>query len=177
MAVSDLTAVLPPPPGHGWEDVDWAAAERSLGLSLPQDYKDFIALYGPGTFDDFLHVFLPATGNENLDLGHRQRMDIDTLRDFKEEFPENVPYRLTGPVELVPAAITINGDIVYWRRQDVGSPDSWTMAICESRISEWFEYDGSLTSFLADLLTRRVRVPLFPEGIPHSPPEYFPYEP
>lgn len=60
MAVSDIISVIPPPPGHGWRAVDWASVEQSLGLPLPQDYKDFIAVYGPGTFDDFLHIFLPA---------------------------------------------------------------------------------------------------------------------
>lgn len=47
MAVSDIISVIPPPPGHGWRAVDWASVEQSLGLPLPQDYKDFIAVYGP----------------------------------------------------------------------------------------------------------------------------------
>lgn len=177
MAVSELISIVSPPPGHGWRGVDWTTVEQSLGLPLPQDYKDFIATYGPGTFDDFLHIFLPATDNDLLDLKSRQQQDIGTLRVIHSEFPDEIPYRVTDPAELLPVAITGNGDIVYWHVTGPENPDSWTITINESRGPEWFRYSGELTSFLADMLSHRIRVTVFPDDYPVEHPEYFPYEP
>lgn len=177
MAISDIVSAIPPPPGHGWHAVDWKSVEQCLGLPLPQDYKDFIATYGPGTFDDFLHIFLPATGNDLLDLRSRQQQDVGTLRIIDSEFPGEIPYRVTDPAELLPAAITENGDIIYWHITDPADPDSWTITVNESRGPEWFRYPGGFTSFLAAMLTRRIRVTVFPRDYPVEHPEYFPYEP
>lgn len=177
MAINDLISVTPPPPDNGWREVDWESVERSLGLPLPQDYKDFVATYGPGTFDDFLHIFLPAADNDLLDLRNRQRQDIDSLRVTHSKFPDEIPYRVTEPAELLPVAITENGNIAYWHVTDPENPDSWTITINESRGPEWYRYPGGLTSFLADMLSRRIRVTVFPDDYPVEQPEFIPYEP
>lgn len=176
MALSELIGVVPPPDGPGGTEVDWDTVERGLGLPLPRDYKDLIARYGPGGFDDFLHPYQPAADDEALDLVDRQRMDLGALREIQEEFPEDVPYRLAGPAELVSAALTDNGDIVYWHVTDPGNPDAWTITVNESRGPEWFRYEGSFTSFLADVLARRVRVTVFPDDFPDEDPAFIPYD-
>lgn len=178
MALSELTAVVPPPAEPGGTGVDWDAVERGIGLRLPGDYKDFVARYGPGGFGDFLHPYQPDADDEELDLVDRQRADLDALREIQEEFPEDVPYRLAGPAELVSVALTDNGDIVYWHVTDPEDPDSWTITVNESRGPEWFRYDGPFTSFLADALSRRVEVTVFPEDFPDpgEAPSFIPYD-
>lgn len=176
MAISDLTAVIAPPTDGLQPDVDWNAIEQRLGLPLPQDYKDFITTYGQGSFDDFLHPYQPVTDNEYLDLAHRQEIDLWALRTIQEDFPEDVPYRLTEPAELLPAALTDNGDIVYWQVNDPKDPGHWTITVNESRGPEWFRYDGGFTSFLAGVLARRVRVSVFPDGFPSESPAFARHE-
>jgi hypothetical protein len=166
MAISDLAAVVPPPSPPVHAEIDWDTVEQRLGLPLPQDYKDFIARYGQGSFDDFLHPYQPATGNEYLDLVHRQQIDLGALRTLQRDFGEDIPYRVGDPAELLPVALTDNGDIVYWHVRDPKDPDSWTITVNESRGPEWFRYDGSFTSFLADVLARRIRVSVFPDDFP-----------
>jgi hypothetical protein len=122
MALSELIAVVPPPDGSGQAEVDWEAVEQRLGLPLPQDYKDFIGRYGQGSFDDFLHPYQPVTDNEYLDLAHRQVIDLDALRTLQRDFPEGIPYRVTDPAELLPVALTDNGEIVYWHVTDPKAP-------------------------------------------------------
>lgn len=176
MAISDLIEIVPPPTGQDPVETDWAEVETRIGLPLPQDYKDYITRYGAGDFDDFLHVCLPATTNEELDLASRRQMDIDALRELQNEFEEEIPYRVADPAELLPVAVTTNGDIVYWHVTDPNNPDSWTITVNESRGPEWFRYNGSLTSFLADTLSRRIRVSVFPSDFPDPEPAFTPYD-
>lgn len=176
MALDDLTAIVAPPPDGGTSDVDWQAIEHRLGLRLPQDYKDFTAAYGQGSFDDFLHPYQPVTDNEYLDLAHRREIDLEALRTIQRDFPEDVPYRLENPAELLPAALTDNGDIVYWHVDDPKHPDRWSITVNESRGPEWFRYDGGFTAFLADVLSRRIRVSVFPDDFPSQNPTFSRHE-
>lgn len=173
MAISDLTAVVPPPADPDRSEVDWDAIQQRLGLPLPQDYKDFIATYGQGSFGDFLHPYQPVTDNEYLDLVGRQQTDLDALRTLQRDFPEDIPYQVTDqPAELLPAALTDNGDIVYWHVREPKDADSWTITVNESRGPQWYRYDGPLTSFLADVLARRIRVSVFPDDFPGPHPAF-----
>lgn len=119
---------------------------------------------------------MPATDYDLLDLRNRQQQDIGTLRVIHDEFPHEIPYRVADPAELLPVAITENGDIVYWHVTSQGDPDSWTITVNESRGPEWFRYAGSITSLLADTLCRRVRVSVFPDDFPDPEPSFTPYD-
>jgi len=99
MAITDLTAVVPPPGGEQG-GVDWNEVEQRIGLPLPQDYKGYVARYGPGSFDEFLYVCLPVTDIENLDLARRQQEDLAALRSLRDDFGLDVPYRLEPPAEM-----------------------------------------------------------------------------
>jgi len=176
MAVSDLTAVVAPPTDGIAPGVDWAAIEQRLGLPLPQGYKDFIAAYGQGSFTDFLHPYQPVTDNEYLDLAHRREIDLEALRTIQTDFPEDVPYRLADPAELLPAALTDNGDVVYWHIHDPKDPDGWTITVNESRGPQWFRYHGGFSSFLAEGLARRVRASVFPDSFPGPAPTFARHE-
>lgn len=48
--------------------VDWAAVESAVGTRLPDDYKQFAALYGPGVFCDYLRIFHPHGPTAWVDL-------------------------------------------------------------------------------------------------------------
>ncbi|HTJ67424.1 MAG TPA: SMI1/KNR4 family protein [Actinospica sp.] len=168
MAISDLTAVVPPPAAEQQSQaVDWDAVEQAIGVRLPDDYKDVVALYGDGCFGDFIHLYQPDSPNPDHDLAHRQRIDLEALRSIQEDFPEDVPYRLSEPAELLPAGLTDNGDVIYWHLHDPNNPDGWTLAISDSRDPEWSTFTGGITQFLAEVLTGRTRISVFPKKFPH----------
>lgn len=47
--IQEITKLLNPPGEPGGLDRSWAEVEREIGLHLPDDYKQFIDLYGTGT--------------------------------------------------------------------------------------------------------------------------------
>ena len=169
MAISDLTAVVPPPQDENpVTQADWDAVEHELGLRLPDDYKDVVRIYGDGTFGDFIHLYQPTSpNNPDHDLANRRRIDLDALRSIQEDFPEDVPYRLTDPSELLPLGLTDNGDVIYWHLHNPKDPDAWTLVIGDSRDPEWDTFPGDVTSFLAQVLTGRTRISVFPAKFPH----------
>ena len=168
MAITDLTSVSPPPAHGGNRNVPWDEVERQLGLRLPQDYKDLIATYGEGTYGDFIHIYQPQSPYPTLDLVQRRDMDLGALRQAQEDVPEDVPFSLSDPPELLPAGLTDNGDVIYWRIYDTDDPDAWGIAVNESRGPDWHTYPDGLTRFLADTLSGRIRVSVFPRKFPHA---------
>jgi hypothetical protein len=68
--LKDLIGLAPPPgsPVDTGSPDQWGEVERALGMPLPSDYKQFINVYGDGEFGDFLYVFNPFSGCEQMNL-------------------------------------------------------------------------------------------------------------
>jgi hypothetical protein len=160
-ALDDLIALVPPPAQV--PPVDWGGVVLPGGAAPPADYRALVEAYGPGKFDGFLRVLLPGAANRYDDLLQQTGAQIDALRTLRER-GEDVPYDIDTPEgQLVAWGMTDNGDVAYWRRSPGAAPDTWTVAVNESRSPDWFEYDGPVTAFLRDVLSRRVHVDVFPE--------------
>jgi hypothetical protein len=167
MTISDLTAAVPPPHEPAYEPADWDTLERELGTPLPADYKQAVAAYGDGCFGDFIHLYQPTASNPDHDLLRRRQMDLGALRVLQRDFPEDVPYQLTDPAELLPVGLSDNGDVIYWHIHDPKNPDGWTIVVNDSREPEWSTFPGGITQFLAQVLTGRTRISVFPTKFPH----------
>lgn len=174
MGIQDLLAVVPPAVKADLGPVEWDRVERELGSSVPEDYKELVSLYGPGCYSRFIHVYQPLNDLDSIDLGKQARDSLWALRYMDEE-GEDMPYRLDDPAELLSFGRTDNGDVLFWHRVTLDSPDSWTVVVKEPRGEEWFQYDGGMTSFLADALSRRIDVPIFPRRFPSVEPEFVSY--
>ncbi|MFF5917321.1 SMI1/KNR4 family protein [Streptomyces flavochromogenes] len=62
-AAARLRELLGEPPCWGWARPQlWEAAEKHLGVALPADYKAFLDLYGPGSFDRLFRLARPVEG-------------------------------------------------------------------------------------------------------------------
>jgi hypothetical protein len=146
--------------------------EQEVGSRLPADYKELVAVYGAGSWDEFLHVFQPAQPNEYVDLarqGERARWALDYL----QAGGERIPYPIA---DLLAVARTDNGDTVYWLQRPRESPDTWTIVVNEARVDDWVEYDGAVVDFLADVLSAVFRCGVFPEDFPSRRPRFTPYD-
>ena len=130
----------------------------ALGKDLPPDYVELARRYGPGCFGEFLWLLVPGAENRNLEMltqtGH-QRGALLYLREQGEELPYE-------PADLLPWAITDNGDVAYLLMTN----DPWTVVINEGRGPDWHAFDGGVTAFLAAWMSGRERVGVFPDDVP-----------
>jgi hypothetical protein len=162
---------LVPPPRSSLTGVDWVRVEESVGTRLPSDYKWLAERYGPGSFDEFLHVFQPGYRSEALNLEFqvgRTELTMDHLRRAGEV----IPYQ---NAELLACFRTDNGDTGYLVRRPVDQPDAWTIVINEARGTRWSTFDGGIVQFLQMVLSSRYRVVVFPDDFPSSQPGFARY--
>ncbi|MEW4454582.1 SMI1/KNR4 family protein [Bremerella sp. JC817] len=54
--LKSFSKLVVPPSEPMYTNEDWQQVERSLGIELPKDYKQFISVYGSGTLQSFLHI-------------------------------------------------------------------------------------------------------------------------
>jgi hypothetical protein len=167
MSLEELTRILPPPsyPVYARGVDDWGRIEEELGMIFPEDYREFVALYGAGSIDDFLWVFVPFCPNKYLDLSYNDTKLLGALRSLQDEFPETSPYPLNPPEDGVfPWAITDNGDELYWRVRH-GRVEKKVLVL-GSRSNDWQEFDLTTVDFLTNVLNCTISVRRFPEDFP-----------
>ncbi len=159
-----------PPPDRPIGD----GARAGKGMRLPPDYLELLDVYGPGCFDQFLWLLSPGNTNPNLDLQTQTANRLAALRSVADR-GELIPGSIE-PLEenLVPWAVTDNGDVCYWQTSAVQDPESWTVVVNEGRGSKWERYDGTASSFLADVFAHRRTVGIFPSDFPSPRPAFEP---
>jgi hypothetical protein len=170
--VESLRRLIPPPhfPVARPTPDGWQPVEQRLRLQLPNDYKLFIESYGAGGVDGFLWVFSPFIANKNLNLIHQASVRLDSQRQFAQVTGIRTPYPLYPDDEgLFPWGGSDNGDVLFWRRDSGGN---WAVVISDSRASTWEQFDLPICEFLADLLSRRITVKLFPIDFPSEPSRF-----
>jgi hypothetical protein len=171
--VNVLKTVMEPPrePAETRHGNDWRSVEKKLGTELPADYKELINVYGTGVVDHFLWVLNPFSKNKNLNLLDAGNAQLIALRQLRAEFGEDIPYPVFPESNgLLPWAKTDNGDVVYWSCK--GPTSNWPIVVNESRGPRWREFQLSTSEFLLEVVTRRLRVDVFPEDFPSEPPEF-----
>ena len=173
MEIDDRLSRILPVPDRPLEVPDpgrWEEIERAVGIRLPPDYKAFVSTYGTGSIDDFLMVFNPFSDRPALRLQEFGEEMLRVLRENRAQGVDPPPYPIhPEPDGLLPWGATDNGDWCYWVATQAHDPDRWPIAINMSRGPDWFSHPGPLTGFLADLLSRTIRVPFLPEEFPTSP--------
>lgn len=170
MSIELLENQLPVPsnPLESDDAIKWQTFQNSIGLELPQDYKDFIQRYGTGCIDSFVWIFNPFSRNEHLNLKDQMTEILDTLRMLKYDQPAFPLFPERGG--LLPCGATDNGDTIFWITS--GEPAHWRIAVHESRGPQWENYAFSLTDFLAKILSKDIICPIFPEDFPSDSPTF-----
>lgn len=170
-AVDNLKALVAPTEGS-LREIDWTGLERRFGLRLPTDYKQLVEAYGQGAFDGFLWVLQPSEVNRNLDLIRQRDVRLTALRTLQAS-GEEVPFVVeSGDEEVVPWAITDNGDVCYWVTSTSTDPDGWVVAVNEARGARWQTFDLSTSEFLLAVLAGNLRVEVFPDDFPSGSPMF-----
>ena len=165
MQIDNLRTILPVPPSPVETHCrPWSAVEQEVGTRLPDDYKEFIELYGSGRIGAFIWVLNPFASNQFISLG-RQIVDrLGALEALARDFGEQCPYPLFPQSGgLLPFAVTDNGDVIYWITN--GDPNAWRVVVNEARGPRYEEFASNATDFLAAILTHRVNCTVFPESL------------
>jgi hypothetical protein len=137
----------------------WRPIEAALGTALPQDYKDFIRLYGNGRFLDFLGIGVPVSRCPNLQLVSQAQIVSNIFRAIEEPAYPLWP----APGGLLSFGSTDNGHNLYWSCR--GPPDDWGVVVWDPGMGDYERFDCDLTDFLAGLITGDVVPKSFPEEL------------
>ncbi|WP_304171722.1 SMI1/KNR4 family protein [Phenylobacterium aquaticum] len=160
MTIENLLKVIPPPaePFEAFLGT-WELIEGDLGTRLPQDYKDFVRLYGSGRFLEFMGVDVPRSRNPNLRLETKVYWLCHGLGPL-----EFLPHPM-WPAEggMIPFGGTDNGDYLLWIAR--GAPDDWPVAIWNLRDGAFEVIERDLTDFLAGLATGEITTGMLPSDL------------
>ncbi len=166
MSLEKLKSILPVPNLAISSDnsSNWSEVENKLGIVLPSDYKDFITLYGSGIIGNFIMIYSPFTENENMNFFIQQNLNKDAYLTLKVSFPEDYPYEVFPTNRgILPWGRTENGDTLNWI-VDTNQGD-WAILIDDGS-GDYFEYKGSMTGFIYDVLSESIVCPIFPNDFP-----------
>jgi hypothetical protein len=127
MSIKQLKQLVAPPrsPTEVGTAEEWAAAERSLGVRLPHDYRGFVFAYGSGLFARLYIVYNPFATSRYIRLQERVRVVCEIERGTKRSFGAKfVPYPIfPEPGGILPWGRDENGNDYYWRTG--GPPSRW----------------------------------------------------
>jgi hypothetical protein len=171
VTVSDDLVKLVPPPAEPPQAPDWSQVESDLALRLPDDYKWLVERYGPGSFDDFLHVFQPGAESEWVRLETQAVRGAELLQQHVDK-GESIPYEVN---ELLDVAGTDNGDTIYWVKRPAAGPNAWTIVANGARNTKWPSFPGGLVEFLVAVFSGAVHPDVFPKSFPRAHPTFEAY--
>ena len=160
MSISELTAVVSPPGRRteGGEIGAWARAQKTIGLSLPTDFRDFGIAYGSGRFcNGFLQVYNPFSKNYKGIIDSELSILRQLRRSKYKPLSFDVIPKRPG---LFPWGRDENGGKLCWLVE--GDPDNWPL-ILKTHEDEIERLDTSMTSFLAGALSNKITCILWTE--------------
>ncbi|MCI5076418.1 SMI1/KNR4 family protein [Oricola sp.] len=171
MKLGKLTARLPPPQRPLETEGNWEKVEENLGVTLPEDYKEYIGVYGSGAVGGFLTVFNPFADQPGLNLLKQMKRQLDVFRELRDKYGEPSPFAIFPERDgLLPVAMTDNGDVVFWLTVDL--PENWSIVVNEARSEEYQHFECGLTELLAGMIDGSIRVGAFPESVFQNPSDF-----
>ena len=167
MIIDTLTLLIPPPADPVETRGSWMQVEMSLGTHLPDDFKEFIDVYGSGKIGDFISILNPFSTRPSLNLIEVSKKNLEALRVLSIEFGEVTKSDLFPvPGGILPVALTDNGDVIHWKT--TGKPNDWTIVVNEARSPLYEHYNCSLTRFIENLAKGEITSDIFPKSFVES---------
>ena len=164
MSLESLTEIVPPPkqPYETSIGQNWLEVESALQTTLPQDYKDYIGLYGSGQIGEILWVFNPFSSSPHLNLLDQVGQILGIWQSIRAEFGKReCPYPLyPEPNGLLSWGYADTGATVFW--QTTGNPEDWIVVLNESRGPQFERFQQPMTSFLTAILSRNLKSRILP---------------
>jgi len=168
LSVEQLQRVLPVPrtPQSNGDPESWHNVEKTIGLLLPSDYKDYITMYGDGQIGRFLTPLNPFSRRAATNLMESAPRIIRSYDQLVSALDKDVcPYPFYPEIGgLYPWATTNDGDGLFWLTN--GPQDAWPVVVAALETREQVDiYRQSMTSFLADWVIGQLVIEGFPVNL------------
>ncbi len=154
--VEHLVCIAPPPeqPIEHVSSSQWKIIETDVGVSLPEDYRAIMELYGSGCFNDLFWLFNPVSQSETLNLMNQvngltlgQYPHMLEYEEAKSSFPDACPFpSFPKPGGLFPLGGDTNGGHAFWATRD--HPSEWALILYPHGFHEFEIYEMPLIDFL-----------------------------
>lgn len=160
MTIETLIKVMPPPAAPFEAYIGpWQPFEAALRTPLPQDYKDFVRLYGNGRLLDYFGINVPVSRSPYMRLVSDAETVINIFRSDEE-----LPYPLwPEPGGLLPFGRSDDGHQFFWLCR--GAPADWRVVVWDRGMLRYEMFDCDLTDFLAGIVTGHIRSEAFPADL------------
>lgn len=137
----------------------WEELTHAHQYNFPQEYMDFIDIYGTGSIGDFLWILNPfENNNENINLFEKSKIMRDSYNYLKKNHPKDFKYSIYPDDNgLFPWALTDNGDELYY--DTAGNIVVVMPSRC--RDSDALIYEMDIAEFLYKLLMNEIHCDCF----------------
>ncbi|MFE3991532.1 SMI1/KNR4 family protein [Streptomyces goshikiensis] len=128
----------------------WRPIEESLGVSLPQDYKDLIDTYAPVRVNG--HLCLEHPANDFYSLGTWITETVDDFQETDWESGFSCPgYEESGPIfgsrgGIIPLACTDRGEYIFLAPGT--DSDKWRILSCGRGWKDFYEHLMTFSEWL-----------------------------
>lgn len=171
----DLRGILPPPPGVDPDrQIDWAPQERALALQLPEDYKRFIRIWGPGVLADEVIMLGDVPAGRAPDLS-KHALNVDRIcRELQANIGGDYDYpNLPDPGAFLSYGMDGSGNYFGWVTG--ADPSDWNAAVFVDGDAAASVFAGSFADFiLAFCRGREDRLPMIHPTLLARPKTYRP---
>jgi hypothetical protein len=145
--------MLGQPPRRYRNPLAWRDLENTLGVILPEDYKEIVDGYAPVQINHHLYLHHPATERWNLGEEIRSTSEAWSQIDWDWVEPEGDPRASLGTEDLafgtcdglIPIASTDRGETIFYASR--GALGRGSLFI-ENGEGEFFEYSISFAQWL-----------------------------
>lgn len=150
---------------------EWKEFEEETGIILPDDYKEFIGLYGSGGIAEFLWFLPPFADDEEECFEAKKDCMLEAYEESRDSSPDYFKFNIYPEKNgLLPFGYTDNGDELYW--QTAPSFDDWSIVVYESASPDYQQFNMSFSEFLYNLITRQIECDVFDDDMFDENTEY-----
>lgn len=152
-SLTKLMTIIPPPkrPKGVGSPQQWLRTTKSLGTELPEDYRQFVEVYGTGLFAGFYIVLTPGAKDPYGNL-------VEYLGLLGPHFEHHD--RLPFPIHPARPGLLVwggdeNGNYYYWLTK--GAPDQWKVVTEEVRGTGFAKHNCSMVGYLLGVQQLKIR--------------------
>jgi hypothetical protein len=130
---------------------DWKSLNAVIGVSYPEEFRELVDLFPPGSFQTFLNVLHPDDAADPTEYRRRVTECASLVRDWAADLTDPVGV-YPEPGGLLPWA-TVGFDVVICWLTAGDDPGKWPVVVCESDVDRWNRYDLPTAAFLRAVVT------------------------
>ncbi|MEV4970873.1 hypothetical protein [Streptomyces scopuliridis] len=147
--IEALMRLMPPHSGAG-SVVDWPRVEQAWGTCFPDDYKQFVAVYGAGAIDGYLGVMTPEVSDDGRPAGAMEEETEIAREDWGEDGAPRPEGISLGPERVMAWGVDATADLLCWLASG-DDPDAWPVVVYSRGKDRWILHQCGMVEFLCKI--------------------------